>query len=87
MVDNQMELSPGIAVLAMVLDTCHEDAQDAGEKLIRNSGCRYHRLQFEVEKVPKYPRGRPPKGNFREVLRYEYHLITTISATTHSVKA
>jgi transposase len=57
---------------------CHEDAQAAGEKLIRNSGCRYHQLQIEIEKVPKYPRGRPPKDKPREVLRYEYHLITLI---------
>lgn len=41
---------------------CHEDAQAAGEKLIHNSGYRYHELQVEVEKVPKYSRGRPPKG-------------------------
>ncbi|MEJ2638725.1 MAG: IS1634 family transposase [Desulfosarcinaceae bacterium] len=57
---------------------CHEDAQAAGEKLIRNSGCRYHQLQIQIEKVPKYPRGRPPKDKPREVLRYEYHLITLI---------
>jgi transposase len=57
---------------------CHEDAQAAGEKLIRNSGCRYHQLQIQIEKVPKYPRGRPPKDKPREVLRYEYQLITTI---------
>jgi transposase len=57
---------------------CHADAQAAGDKLIRNSGCRYHQLQIEIEKVPKYPRGRPPKDKPREVLRYEYQLITLI---------
>jgi transposase len=64
---------------------CHEDALAAGEKLIGNSGCRYHRLQIEVEKVPKYPRGRPPKEKPRKVLCYEYHLITTISQDTEKV--
>jgi transposase len=57
---------------------CHEDAKAAGEKLIRNSGCRYHQLQIEVKKVPKYPRGRPPKDKPREVLRFEYQLFTMI---------
>jgi len=57
---------------------CHADAQAAGEKLIRKSGTGYHRLQFDVEKVPKYGRGRPAAGKPRPVLRYEYRLTATI---------
>lgn len=57
---------------------CHADAQAAGEKLIRQSGTGYHRLQFDVEKVPKYGRGRPAAGKPRPVLRYEYRLTATI---------
>lgn len=57
---------------------CHADAQAAGEKLVRKSGSSYYRLQIDVEKVPKYGRGRPAAGKTRKVLRYEYRLITTI---------
>ena len=57
---------------------CHEDAQVAGEKLVRKAGKSYHQLKIDVEKVPKYGRGRPAKGKPRPVLRYEYFLTTTI---------
>ena len=57
---------------------CHADVQAAGEKLIRQSGTGYHRLQFDVEKIPKYGRGRPAAGKSRPVLRYEYRLTATI---------
>lgn len=57
---------------------CHADAQAAGEKLIRRSEAGYHRLRVDVEKVPKYGRGRPAEGKPRKVLRYEYRLTTTI---------
>jgi len=57
---------------------CREDAQAAGEKLIRKSGAGYHRLRVDVEKIPKYGRGRPAAGKPRPVLRYEYQLTATI---------
>ncbi len=57
---------------------CHADAQAAGEKLLRKSVSSYHHLQIEVEKVPKYGRGRPAAGKPRLVLRYEYRLSTAI---------
>ena len=57
---------------------CYEDAQAAGEKLIRQSGTGYHRLQIDVAKVPKYGRGRPAAGKPRPILRYEYQLTATI---------
>ena len=65
---------------------CYEDAQAAGEKLVRKSGCRYHCLQVDVEKVPKYGRGRPAEDKPRPVLRYEYHLKTTIVEAPEKVK-
>jgi transposase len=65
---------------------CYEDAQAAGEKLVRKSNCRYHRLQVDVEKVPKYGRGRPAEDKPRPVLRYEYHLKTTIVEAPEKVK-
>ena len=64
---------------------CRADAQVAGEKLIRKSGTGYHRLQVDVEKVPKYGRGRPAAGKPRPVLRYEYRLTATISEAPEKV--
>jgi transposase len=57
---------------------CREDAETAGEKLVHKSRSGYHRLQIDVEKVPKYGRGRPAAGKPRKVLRYEYQLTATI---------
>lgn len=64
---------------------CRADAQVAGEKLIRKSGAGYHRLQVDVEKVPKYGRGRPAAGKPRPVLRYEYRLTATITEAPEKV--
>lgn len=57
---------------------CRADAQAAGEKLLRKSGTGYHRLQIDIEKAPKYGRGRPAAGKPRPVLRYDYRLTATI---------
>jgi transposase len=57
---------------------CREDALAAGEKLIRKSQSSYHRLEIDVEKVPKYGRGRPAAGKPRKVERYEYQLTAAI---------
>ncbi|MFZ1957299.1 MAG: IS1634 family transposase [Desulfobacterales bacterium] len=57
---------------------CHGDAQSAAEKLIRKSETSYHRLQLDIEKLPKYGRGRPASGKPRAVLCYEYRLTATI---------
>ena len=65
---------------------CYEDARAAGEKLIAKSGCRYHRLQINVEQVPKYGRGRPVEGKPRPVRRYEYQLKATIIEAAEKVK-
>ena len=64
---------------------CHADARAAGEKLIRKSNSSYHRLQIDVQKVPKYGRGRPAAGRPRPVLRYEYRLTTAISEAADKV--
>lgn len=57
---------------------CREDAETAGKKLVHKSKSGYHRLKIDVEKVPKYGRGRPVAGKPRPVLRYEYQLTATI---------
>lgn len=58
---------------------CREDAQVAGEKLLRKAGSSYHQIEIHIEKVPKYGRGRPVAGKPRKVLRYEYQLAANIS--------
>ena len=57
---------------------CRQDAEAAGEKLIHKANSSYHRLQIDVEKTPKYGRGRPAAGKPRKVLRYEYLLTAAI---------
>ena len=64
---------------------CREDAQAAGEKLIRKAKSSYHRLQIDVEKIPKYGRGRPAAGKPRKVLRYEYRLTAAIQESAEKV--
>ncbi len=64
---------------------CHADAKAAGEKLIRQSGSGYHQLQIDIEKIPKYGRGRPAVGKPRPVLRYDYRLIATIREAPEKV--
>ena len=57
---------------------CHADAQAAGKKLIHQAASSYYQLDFEVEKVAKYGRGRPPVGKPRPILAYEYRLTTSL---------
>ena len=53
---------------------CRADAQSASEKLIHTATGGYHRIMADIEKVPKYGRGRPAQNKPRTVLRYEYRL-------------
>jgi len=64
---------------------CHADARAAADKLIHKSGTSYHRLQVDIEKLPKYGRGRPASGKPRAVLGYEYRLTTTIMEAPEKV--
>ncbi len=57
---------------------CRADAQAAGEKLNRKAHTGYYRIMLDIEKVPKYGRGRPAADKPRTVLRYEYVLTTKI---------
>jgi len=57
---------------------CHADAQTAVEKLTRSANTSYHQIMGDIEKVPKYGRGRPAKGKPRKPLHYEYVLTTKI---------
>jgi transposase len=57
---------------------CHADAQTAVEKLTRSADTSYHQIMADIEKVPKYGRGRPAKDKPRKPLHYEYVLTTKI---------
>jgi len=57
---------------------CRADAQAASEKLIHTASGGYHRIMVDIEKLPKYGRGRPAQNKPRTVLRYEYRLTAKI---------
>jgi transposase len=65
---------------------CQADAQAALDKLIRQSASSYHRLQADVEEIPKYGRGRPAAGKPRKVLRYEYRVTATVEQAPQKVQ-
>ncbi|MBL0714550.1 MAG: IS1634 family transposase [Desulfosarcina sp.] len=64
---------------------CLADAKAAGEKLIHTATSGYHRITVDIEKVPKYGRGRPAKGKPRIALRYEYMLTANIAEAPEKV--
>ncbi len=53
---------------------CRTDAEAAVEKMIKATANSYHKLQYKISKVAKYPRGRPAKGKPRTPIGYEYPL-------------
>ena len=57
---------------------CRADAQAVVEKLVRSANTSYHRIVVDIEKIPKFGRGRPAKDKPRTPLRYEYALSTKI---------
>ena len=65
---------------------CRADAQRAGEKLIGMATGGYHRVEIDIEEVPKYRKGRPAKGKPRPVSRIEYVLKHTILEVSEKVE-
>ena len=57
---------------------CRADAQIAAEKLMHSANMNYHKIMADIEKVPRFSRGRPAKDKPRTPLRYEYVLSTKI---------
>ena len=45
----------------------------------------YHRLQYDIREVAKYPRGRPAKGKPRTPIGYEYFLDVNIEEYTDAI--
>ena len=64
---------------------CRADARADGEKLIHTATGGYHRITVDIEKVPKYGRGRPAKDKPRTALRYEYMLTANIAEAPEKI--
>ncbi len=58
---------------------CRADAETAVDKLNAAAAGSYHQLQCEINKVAKYPRGRPAKDKPRTPIGYEYQLAVEIT--------
>jgi len=64
---------------------CRADAEAAAEKISKATPNSYHKLQYEIREVAKYPRGRPAKGKPRTPVGYEYLLDVTIEEDTDAI--
>jgi transposase len=66
---------------------CRADAQVAADKIIKAACGSYHCVQYEINKIAKYPRGRPTKQKPRTPLGYEYLLDIKIDADSNALSA
>jgi hypothetical protein len=64
---------------------CRADAEASVEKTRRTAANCYHRLQSEVRKEIKYPRGRPAKAKARIPTGYEHILDVKIDLDVDAV--
>jgi len=64
---------------------CRADAETAVDKLNAAAVGSYHQLQCEINKVAKYPRGRPAKDKPRTPIGYEYKLAVEITEDPSAV--
>ena len=64
---------------------CEPDARLAAEKLVADAAGSYHTIQWQIEKVDKFPRGRPPKNKPRKPVGREYHLQVKIDQDAQAV--
>ena len=82
---DRKQLDADVKAATATVYYCREDAQAAGEELIRKANSSYHRLQIDVAKIAKYGRGRPAVGKPRKVLRYEYWLTAAIQESAEKL--
>jgi transposase len=66
---------------------CRADAEAAADKVGRSVANSYHRLQYDIRKQAKYPRGRPAKGKERTPTGYEYILDVKIDVDADAVSS
>lgn len=64
---------------------CSADADVAVDKLKATATGSYHRLNCEISKVAKYPKGRPPKDKPRTPIGYEYQLTVQVTEDATAV--
>lgn len=64
---------------------CRADAEAAANNIRRAAASSYHRLQCEITKAAKYPRGRPAKGSTRTPIGYEYLLNVKIDVDADAI--
>ena len=64
---------------------CRADAEAAADKIKKAVANSYHRVQYEVRKEAKYPRGRPAKGKVRTPTGYEYILDVKIDVDADAI--
>ena len=64
---------------------CRADAEAAADKIRKAAAGSYHRLQCEIAKTAKYPRGRPVKGVPRTPIGYEYLLDVKIDPDANAI--
>lgn len=66
---------------------CQPDAEVAADKIVKAAADSYHRLQYEIRKVPKYPRGRPAKETIRTPVGHEYLLDVKIEVDADAISS
>ena len=64
---------------------CRAEAETAVDKLNSAAVGSYHQLQCEINKIAKYPRGRPAKDKPRTPIGYEYKLAVEITEDLSAV--
>ena len=64
---------------------CRADAEAAADKIRKAASNSYHRMQYEIRKEAKYPRGRPAKGTARTPIGYEYLLNVKIDVDADAI--
>lgn len=64
---------------------CRADAEAAAEKITKAAANSYHKLQYDIKEVAKYPRGRPVKGKARTPIGFEYLLNVEINIDEDAV--
>jgi transposase len=64
---------------------CRADAEAAAEKITKTAANSYHKLQYDIKEVAKYPRGRPANGKARTPIGFEYLLSIEIDVDEDAV--
>jgi transposase len=66
---------------------CRADAEAAADKIKRAAAHSYQRIQYEVRKEAKYPRGRPARGKERIPTGHEYILDIRIDVDIDAISS